>query len=79
MELEVPWSINRAKSLEQPAGGFLGGDLLYAVVTSSPEVWVADPELASGLKTAVSMLTEISGYVKQAIEARVSCVALWGG
>jgi hypothetical protein len=57
------------EAAEQPTGGFLDGDLLYALVTRSPEVWTANPEPALELKTAVSMLPELSRYVKQEVEA----------
>lgn len=57
------------EAAKQPTGGFLDGDLLYALVTRSPEVWTANPEPALELKTAVSMLPELSRYVKQEVEA----------
>jgi hypothetical protein len=57
------------EAAKQPTGGFLDGDLLYALVTRSPEVWTANPEPALALKTAVSMLPELSRYVKQEVEA----------
>ncbi|WP_230396229.1 contact-dependent growth inhibition system immunity protein [Streptomyces blattellae] len=60
--------ILREEAIGQAAGGFLDGDLLYAVVTRSPDVWTADPELGRQLKTTVSMLTELSRYLKQEVE-----------
>lgn len=60
--------ILRDTAPDQAAGGFYDGDLLYAVVTVSPEVWADVPELARDLKTAVTMLTDLSRYVKQEVE-----------
>ena len=71
----LPWllplgvEILQEEAAKQAAGGFFDGDLLYAVVTRSPEVWTANPELAGELKTILSMLTGLSRYVKQEVEA----------
>lgn len=70
----LPWllplgvEIVRKAAAKEPTGGFLDGDLLYALVTRSPEAWTENPELALELRTAVSMLPELSRYVKQEVE-----------
>ena len=74
-DVGLPWllplavEILRDEAREQPAGGFIDGDLLYAVVTRSPEVWRAHPELAHELKNAVTLLTDLSTYEKREVEA----------
>ncbi|EST30569.1 hypothetical protein M878_17790 [Streptomyces roseochromogenus subsp. oscitans DS 12.976] len=60
--------ILREKAPGQAAGGFYDDDLLYAVVTVSPQMWTEFPELARELKEAVTMLTNLSGYVKPDVE-----------
>lgn len=74
-DVGLPWllplavEILRDEALKQPAGGFIDGDLLYAVVTRSSEVWMAHPELARELKGAVTLLTDLSAYEKREVEA----------
>ncbi|MFE7166303.1 contact-dependent growth inhibition system immunity protein [Streptomyces sp. NPDC057616] len=74
-DVGLPWllplavEILREKAPAQAAGGFYDDDLLYAVVTRSPGVWAADPELARELKAAVSMLTNLSRYVRPEVDA----------
>jgi hypothetical protein len=74
-DVGLPWllpiavEILRDEALAQPAGGFIDGDLLYAVVTRSSEVWAAHPELARELKGAVILLTDLSTYEKREVEA----------
>jgi hypothetical protein len=59
----------RQEAEEQAAGGFLDGDLLYAVVTRGPGVWERQPELAHEMRDVVAMLTDVSRYVKKEIDA----------
>ena len=74
-DVGLPWllplavEILREKAPAQAAGGFFDDDLLYAVVTRKPEVWAAEPELARELKVAVSMLANLSRYVRPEVEA----------
>ena len=71
----LPWllplavEILREKASQQAEGGFYDDDLLSAVVTRSPEVWAAAPDLARELKTAVSTLTDLSPYVQPEVDA----------
>lgn len=53
----------------QAEGGyFFDDELLYAVVVVDPEVWKENPDLARELKAAVTMLTDLSSYVKPDVE-----------
>ena len=56
------------------ANGFYDGDLLYAVVTCSPEVWRESPELARALASVVTTLPYVSDYVKSDVERFLSLV-----
>ncbi|MFF4061663.1 contact-dependent growth inhibition system immunity protein [Streptomyces sp. NPDC001668] len=67
--LPLAVEILRDEALKQPAGGFVDGDLLYAAVTRSPEVWRTHPELARELKNAVTLLSDLSTYEKREVEA----------
>src|SRR3954469_13153268 len=81
-DVGLPWllplavEILRDEELKQPAGGFIDGDLLYAVVTRSLEVWMAYPELASELKEAVTLLTDLSTSEKREVEAFLASLPL---
>ncbi|MFJ9723445.1 contact-dependent growth inhibition system immunity protein [Streptomyces sp. NPDC101209] len=66
--LPLSVEILREEAAEQAEGGFVDGDLLYAVVTRNPEVWAADPELARELRRTLSLFTDLSRYVKQEVE-----------
>jgi hypothetical protein len=67
--LPLAVEILRDEALKQPAGGFIDGDLLYAAVTRSSEVWRTHPELAHELKNAVTLLTDLSTYEEREVEA----------
>ncbi|MFJ8195416.1 contact-dependent growth inhibition system immunity protein [Streptomyces sp. NPDC096152] len=70
----LPWllplavEILRDTAPDRAAGGFYDDDLLYAVVTVSPEVWKEMPALASDLKATVTELTDLSSYVKPDVD-----------
>lgn len=70
----LPWLLPLAVKIlwdtapNQAAGGWYDDDLLYAVVTRSPEVWADAPELAHDLKETVAVLTDLSRYVKREVE-----------
>ncbi|MFC8125242.1 contact-dependent growth inhibition system immunity protein [Streptomyces sp. NPDC057302] len=66
--LPLAVEILRDTAPQQAAGGWFDDDLLYAVVTRSPEVWAADPELARELRQALAVLDGLSRYVKQDID-----------
>ncbi|MEV7324291.1 contact-dependent growth inhibition system immunity protein [Streptomyces sp. NPDC093970] len=71
-DVGLPWLLPLAVEIlrdKAAAGGFIDGDLLYAVVTRSPAVWADRPELARELKTAVGMMTELSSYVKPDVDS----------
>ncbi|MFG2464320.1 contact-dependent growth inhibition system immunity protein [Streptomyces canus] len=74
-DVGLPWllplavEILREEALKQPAGGFIDGDLLYAVVTRNSEFWGAHPGLARELKGAVTLLNDLSTYEKREVEA----------
>ncbi|MGW7426899.1 contact-dependent growth inhibition system immunity protein [Streptomyces sp. NPDC054813] len=70
-DVGLPWLLPLAVEIlrdKAAAGGFIDGDLLYAVVTRSPVVWADRPELARELKTAVALIAELSNYVKPDVE-----------
>ncbi|MEU2622818.1 contact-dependent growth inhibition system immunity protein [Streptomyces sp. NPDC007157] len=70
-DVGLPWLLPPAVEIlreRAAAGGFIDGDLLYAVVTRNPVVWAEHPELARELKAAVAMMTELSSYVKPDVE-----------
>jgi len=66
--LPLAVEILRETAPNQAAGGFYDDDLLSAVVTVNPEVWAAVPELARELRDAVTMLTDLSRYVKPDVD-----------
>ncbi|MEH0421099.1 contact-dependent growth inhibition system immunity protein [Streptomyces sp. B21-083] len=74
-DVGLPWllplavHILRDTAPKQAEGGWFDDDLLYAVVTRKPEVWTAAPQLAHELKETVAVLTDISRYVRQDIDA----------
>ncbi|MFE1338201.1 contact-dependent growth inhibition system immunity protein [Streptomyces sp. NPDC058733] len=74
-DVGLPWllplavDVLRQEAEEQAAGGFLDGDLLYAVVTRGPGVWERQPELGREMRDVVAMLTDVSRYVKKGIDA----------
>ncbi|WP_430377103.1 contact-dependent growth inhibition system immunity protein [Streptomyces sp. B1-3] len=74
-DIGLPWllplavEILRDEATEQSGGGFIDGDLLYALVTRSPEVWSDHPEIARELKGVVTLLTNLSTYEKREVEA----------
>jgi hypothetical protein len=74
----LPWllplgvEILRADTIDQAAGGFYDGDLLYALITRSAEVWRGVPELARELKVAVGALPFMSSHVKSEVEQFLS-------
>ncbi|MFD5909568.1 contact-dependent growth inhibition system immunity protein [Streptomyces massasporeus] len=74
-DVGLPWllplavEILRTTAPGQAAGGWYDDDLLYAVVTRKPEVWANDPDSARELKKAVGMLTDLSRYVKEEVDA----------
>ncbi|MFF1379120.1 contact-dependent growth inhibition system immunity protein [Streptomyces sp. NPDC058308] len=74
-DVGLPWllplavEILRDTAPKQVEGGWFDDDLLYAVVTRKPEVWVAAPELARELRDTAAVLTGLSRYVRQEIDA----------
>lgn len=66
--LPLAVEILRDTAPNQAAGGFYDDDLLSAAVTVNPEVWAAVPELARELRDAVTMLTDLSSYVKPDVD-----------
>ncbi|MFF3329100.1 contact-dependent growth inhibition system immunity protein [Streptomyces sp. NPDC002888] len=77
-EVGLPWLLPlgveklRADVLDQAAGGFYDGDLLYVLVRRDPEVWRDCPDLARELKAIVGALPYVSSYVKSDIESFLS-------
>ncbi|WP_437046177.1 contact-dependent growth inhibition system immunity protein [Streptomyces sp. enrichment culture] len=74
-DVGLPWllplgmELLREEAEKVAAGGFFDGDLLYAMVTRKPEVWMENLEIAHELKKTVSKLPEMSRYVKQEVDA----------
>ncbi|WP_406839863.1 contact-dependent growth inhibition system immunity protein [Streptomyces sp. AHU1] len=74
-DVGLPWllplavEILRDTAPQQAEGGWFDDDLLYAVVTRKPEAWATAPEPAHELKETVAVLTDVSRYVRQEIDA----------
>ncbi|MFB7248867.1 hypothetical protein CW362_30275 [Streptomyces populi] len=79
-DVGLPWllplavEILRDTAPRQGEGGRLDDDLLYAVVTRKPEVWATAPEPARELGETVALLTDVSRYVRRAIDAFLSAL-----
>ncbi|MEV0980789.1 contact-dependent growth inhibition system immunity protein [Streptomyces sp. NPDC049915] len=76
----LPWLLPLALDIlgreaeEQAAGGFLDGDLLYAVVTRGSDVWDQHPDLARELKSLLPLLKDVSRYVKSEIDVFLASI-----
>ncbi|MET8948772.1 contact-dependent growth inhibition system immunity protein [Streptomyces sp. NPDC004542] len=61
--------LRESAQTQAESGYFLDDELLYATVIVSPDVWAKLPELARELGKTVSMMTDLSSYVKPDVEA----------
>ncbi|QEU90878.1 contact-dependent growth inhibition system immunity protein [Streptomyces kanamyceticus] len=79
-DVGLPWllplavEILRDTAPKQAEGGWFDDELLYAVVTRKPEIWAVTPELVRELKEALVLLTGVSRYVRQEIDAFLAAV-----
>ncbi|MFF3361492.1 contact-dependent growth inhibition system immunity protein [Streptomyces misionensis] len=67
--LPVALDFLRATAPQEAETGWYDDDLLSAVLTRNAETWRNAPELARHLNETVNMLTDLSPYIREEVEA----------
>jgi hypothetical protein len=67
--LPVALDLLRDTAPEEAVTGWYDDDLLLAVLTRSERVWRSSPELAHHVDETVKMLTDVSPYVQDEVDA----------